>query len=110
MIGWFEVRSGIGFKRKIDLFQIKEIQKDKERKIQIEHLISLNTRDKNVGSVVGDEIEISENNIKLFDCGKLIFWLEENKKLVKVRLFPSELAYQAALKRSFPTIKWHFDQ
>jgi len=112
LIGWFEVQSGVGFKRKTELFQIKEIQRDKKQMIQIEHLMSLESRKKYNGNVIGDEIEISisQKKIKLFNCSKPVFWLEEKQTVAKVRQFSSKEAYQKALKTSFSSIKWCFDQ
>jgi len=110
LIGWFEVRSGVGLSQKIDLLQVKEIIRDKKQVIQIEHLLNLKSRKKCEGGAIGDEIEVIEKNIKLLDCSKSTFWLDEKQKVVKVRLFSSREAYQKALKRSFPFIDWHFDQ
>lgn len=110
MIGWFEVYTIIGSHTKTDLFQIKEVQENKERRILIKHLMTLPVRTGESQPVSGDELEITGGRLRLLDCGKLIFWLEDRQRLGRIKLFSSKKSYQKSLKISFHFIEWHFDQ
>jgi len=110
LIGWFEVYTTIGSRTKTDLFKIKEVQENKERRILIKHLMTLPAQTGEDQSVSGDEIEINGGRLRLFDSGKLIFWLEDRQRLGRVKLFSTKKSYQKSLKMSFPRIEWHFDQ
>ena len=100
MIGWFEVRSGQGFKAETDFFIIHDVLEEGNENralIRIAHAVSLPSSKQKDLVFLGTHWNLENGKIRLFNKeGKLLFWIPEKAKVTKIVLFSSREQFEKA--------------